>query len=89
MYKVDLRLDADSDIRMYLKAGNKSAYKKIQVFLVELKEHPTTGTGQPEQLKHELSGYWSWRIDKKNRLVYRIEEEIVTVVVVSAVGHYK
>jgi toxin YoeB len=73
---------------MYLKAGNKIAYKKIQVFLRELQEHPTTGTGHPEQLKHELSGYWSRSIDKKNRLVYRIEEDIVTVVVVSAAGHY-
>jgi toxin YoeB len=88
MYKLKLLPEADSHIRMYLKAGNKIAYKKIQVFLRELQEHPTTGTGHPEQLKHELSGYWSRSIDKKNRLVYRIEEDIVTVVVVSAAGHY-
>lgn len=88
MFKVKLLPEADSHIRMYLKAGNKAAYKKIQGFLKELKEHPATGTGQPEQLKHELSGYWSRRIDKKNRLIYRIEEDIVTVVVVSAAGHY-
>jgi toxin YoeB len=88
MYKLKLLPEADSHIRMYLKAGNKIAYKKIQVFLKELQEHPTTGTGQPEQLKHEFSGYWSRRIDKKNRLVYRIEGDIVTVVVVSASGHY-
>lgn len=88
MYKVKLLPEADRHIRMYLKAGNKTAYKKIKGFLIELQEHPATGTGHPEQLKHELSGYWSRSIDKKNRLVYRIEEDIVTVVVVSAAGHY-
>ncbi|MBR0099663.1 MAG: Txe/YoeB family addiction module toxin, partial [Treponema sp.] len=28
------------------------------------------GRGQPEPLKHELSSYWSRRIDSANRLVY-------------------
>ena len=88
MYKVDVRPRADKDIRGYLKAGNKTAFKKVQAILKELELHPTTGTGQPEQLKYELSGYWSRRIDKMNRIIYRIEEEKVTVVVVSAMGHY-
>ncbi|MBN2821068.1 MAG: Txe/YoeB family addiction module toxin [Bacteroidales bacterium] len=87
-YKVDVLPQADRDIRNYLKAGNKAAFKKIQVLLKELEFHPTTGSGQPEQLKHNLSGYWSRRIDQKNRMVYRIEEEKVTVIVVSAAGHY-
>lgn len=87
-YKVNVLPQADKDIRNYLKAGNKAAFKKIQALLKELELHPTTGTGQPEQLKHNLSGYWSRRIDQKNRMVYRIEEEKVTVIVVSAAGHY-
>lgn len=88
MYKVDVLPQADKEIRSYLKAGNKATFKKIQVLLKELQLHPTTGTGKPEQLKHNLSGYWSRRIDQKNRMVYRIEEEKVTVIVVSAAGHY-
>ncbi|WP_245758433.1 type II toxin-antitoxin system YoeB family toxin [Paenimyroides ummariense] len=44
--------------------------------------------GQPEQLKYELAGYWSSRINQKDRIVYRVEEEIVMVYVVSAMGHY-
>jgi toxin YoeB len=50
--------------------------------------HPETGTGKPEKLKFELTGYWSRRINKKDRLIYSIEHHIVTVTVVSAVGHY-
>ncbi|MBK8623952.1 MAG: Txe/YoeB family addiction module toxin [Saprospiraceae bacterium] len=56
--------------------------------LVELENHPTTGTGKPEQLKHELSGYWSRRLNKKDRLIYQILEKEVIVVIVSALDHY-
>ncbi len=61
---------------------------KIEKLLIELIEHPKTGTGQVEQLKGERQGQWSRRIDKKNRLVYTIDDEIVTVEVISAKGHY-
>lgn len=88
MYKVKILPQADKDIRSYQKAGNKKAIQKIQAILKELQEHPTTGIGQPEKLKYELTGYWSRRIDKKNRLTYRIEEDVITVVIVSAMGHY-
>jgi len=87
-YTIEFLPKAKEDLKTLKYSGNKAAYKKVYSLIDELKEHPTTGTGQPEQLKHEFSGYWSRRIDKKNRLIYRIEEDIVTVVVVSAVGHY-
>lgn len=38
------------------------------------------GKGQPEQLKHELSGYYSRRIDQKNRLVYKVEDNKLYIV---------
>ena len=88
MYRIKVLPQADKDIRSYQKAGNKIAITKIRIIFKQLEKHPTTGAGQPEQLKYELSGYWSRRIDKKNRIIYRIDEEIVTVLVVSAVGHY-
>lgn len=88
-YSIEFLPKAKEDLKSIKYSGNKAAYTKVLALVEELKEHPTTGTGQPELLKHNLSGYWSRRIDKKNRLVYRIEEEIVTVIVVSAAGHYK
>ena len=88
MYKIEILPQADKDIRAYLKAGNRVALKKIQDIIKELRIHPTSGKGKPEQLKYELKGYWSRRIDKKNRIIYRIDEEKITVVVVSAAGHY-
>jgi toxin YoeB len=88
MYRIKILPRADKDIRSYQKAGNKSALTKIRIIIKQLEIHPTTGAGKPEQLKCELAGYWSRRIDKMIRIIYRIEEERVTVVVVSAVGHY-
>lgn len=87
-YKIELLSKAKKDLKAIKHSGNKAAYTKVMALIEELKEHPTTGTGQPEQLKYSLAGYWSRRIDKKNRMIYRIEEEKITVVVVSAVGHY-
>ena len=38
------------------------------------------GKGQPEQLKHELSGYYSHRNNQKNRLVYKVEDTKLFIV---------
>ncbi|HYK75806.1 MAG TPA: Txe/YoeB family addiction module toxin [Daejeonella sp.] len=54
--------------------------------LDELTEHPLTGTGKPELLKHELTGLWSRRINKEHRIVYGIKEN--TVYEYSLKGHY-
>jgi toxin YoeB len=54
-----------------------------------LAEHPKLGAGSPEPMKHSLSGYWSRRINKKDRMVYQIiEEPDFLVVIISALGHY-
>jgi len=71
-----------------LKSGNQSSIKKLSRILEELAENPFEGVGKPEALKHELSGLWSREINRKDRLLYRVKEEIVTVVVISAMGHY-
>ncbi len=76
------------DIEKHKKSGDKSVLKKIEKLLHELIEHPLTGTGQPEKLKHDLAGLYARRIDKKHRLVYSINEKVVAVYVLSAWSHY-
>ena len=56
--------------------------------MVELIDNPFEGYGNPEALKYECSGYWSRRINAKDRMIYKVEENIVTVTIVSAMGHY-
>ena len=88
-YKVAIEERADIDLQKLKKSGNKAALKKIAVIFDELSEHPYTGTGQPEQLKYNLQGFWSRKINQKDRLIYRVKENIVTVFVISAMGHYE
>lgn len=80
---------AQDHFQKILKSGDKASLKKLNIILEELEIHPQIGTGNPEQLKHNLSGFWSRRINKKDRLIYEIIEEPENlVVVVSALGHY-
>jgi toxin YoeB len=87
-YKLDFSEQAKDDIRKIKKSGNKALYKKLLILLEELIEHPTTGTGKPELLKHIKEPSWSRRISREHRLVYTIEGNTVTVLILSAWGHY-
>jgi toxin YoeB len=88
MYTLIITDQARKDIAYLKKNGGKTVINKIEKLLVELIEHPKTGTGQVEQLKGDRQGQWSRRIDKKNRLVYSIDDVVVTIEVISAKGHY-
>lgn len=87
-YIINLAPIAQKDLQNHYKSGNKAIINKIKKILEELIENPFIGQGKPEELKYEYKGYWSRRINKKDRLIYRVEEQIVTVFVVSAMGHY-
>lgn len=88
-YEVIIEKQALRDIRKLTNSGKKSDRDNLYQILEELKTHPDTGIGKPEKLKHKLSGYWSRRINKKDRLIYEIiEEPTYLVVVISALGHY-
>ncbi len=87
-YTLEFTKVALVDIEKHKKAGDKAVLKKIAKLLEELKENPTDGTGRVELIKYGLSGKFSRRINHKHRLVYSIEDEIVTVHVLSLWGHY-
>ena len=79
-FVIQIEEKAKEDFLKIEKSGNKATIKRIEKIILELSEHPTTGSGNPEQLKHELLGYWSRRINKKDRLIYQIFETDVLVV---------
>ncbi|MDR0871154.1 MAG: Txe/YoeB family addiction module toxin [Planctomycetaceae bacterium] len=88
-YVIEHAPQAREDIAEHEKSGSKAVLRKIEKLENELKEHPYTGTGKPEKLKHDLSGKWSRRINAEHRLVYSVEENIVTITIASAKGHYE
>lgn len=65
---------------------DKAKINRIHALIKEIQRHPFEGTGKPEPLKGDLSGYWSRRIDDKYRLVYRVEDDEVTIA--QCGGHY-
>lgn len=85
-FHLDFSNQAKNDIDYHKKAGNKVILKKLLNLLNELSEHPFEGTGKPEALKHNLSGFWSRRINNEHRLVYEVSSDIVYII--SVKGHY-
>ena len=86
-YFVDIKEKAQMDLQK-LKNSEPQSYKKALKLIAELYDHPTTGTGHPEPLKGQPEGRWSRRITSKHRLVYRVLDTEVIVLVLSAYGHY-
>ena len=66
-YNLNFTGKAKEDIAAHKKAGNKAVLNKLLALLEELTEHPFTGTGKPEPLKHALSGLWSRRITSEHK----------------------
>lgn len=88
MYNIDFTTEARLGLARLEKSEPK-AFAKVIRFIEELKEHPKTGTGHPEPLKGKPEGRWSREITKKHRLVYRIFDEDVVVLVLRSYGHYE
>ena len=84
-YELKFTDDALDDIDRLKKSGDKSVLKKLSDLLLELSEHPRTGTGQPEELKYDFTGCWSRRISGKHRIV---EHPARSVIILYSFGHY-
>ena len=60
---------------LHWQTQNKKTLKKINSLLQDIERNGYKGIGKPEPLKHDLSGFWSVRIDDKNRIVFRIKDD--------------
>jgi len=71
-----LEFDADAfeDLAWWIENDRKKALKIIKL-IREVQRNPFEGTGQPEALKHDLSGCWSRRIDQEHRLIYEVLDD--------------
>jgi toxin YoeB len=87
MYTIDFSDQAKRDLAK-LKRNEPNSFKKASKLLIELAEHPQTGTGKPKPLGNDREGQWSRKITDKHRLVYRINDDRVEILVLSTYGHY-
>ncbi len=58
----------------------KKLVKKINSLIKDISRNGYACSGKPEPLKGDLSGFWSVRIDGKNRLVFRINGDLLEIV---------
>ena len=86
MKNITFTSNAYSDFLDWL-ITDKKVFLKITKLIQETARPPNKGTGKPELLKHDYNGYWSRRIDKEHRLVYKITENSIKIV--SCKYHYK
>jgi toxin YoeB len=85
-YPIDFTDKALKDISFFKKAGYTQLLSKAFEIIQEIAEHPFSGSGKPEPLKHNLSGKWSRRINLEHRIIYELIDD--TIVVYSLRGHY-
>ncbi len=70
-----------------LRERDKKLHKALCKLLKEmLRNDPGKGQGKPEQLRHNLTGFWSKRISQKDRLIYRFDEDSIYIFAIG--GHY-
>lgn len=72
---------------LYWQATDKKILKRINNLLQDILRGGYMGIGKPEPLKGDFSGYWSRRIDEKNRLVYKINGDVC--IILQCRGHYE
>ena len=58
---------------------DKKILKRINNLIKDIQKNKYQGIGKPEPLRHNLSGYWSRRINSEHRFVYKIENEAIMI----------
>ena len=66
---------------------DRKMLKKINELVKDIRQTPFVGKGKPEPLKYDLAGFWSRRIDREHRLVYRVEKG--EILIYSCRYHYE
>lgn len=72
---------------LYWQRQDKKTLKRINKLLQDIERNGYSGIGKPEPLKRNLTGYWSVKIDNKNRIVFSIVNE--TLEIIQCGSHYR
>lgn len=71
---------------LYWQQTDKKMLKRVNELIKDIQRSPLAGIGKPEPLKHNLSGFWSRRVDTEHRLVYQVAED--RLLIASCRYHY-
>ena len=71
-----------------LRSRDRELHRTLYRLLKELQRNdPTAGTGKPEPLRHNLSGLWSRRLSRRDRLIYTFDDDYIYIFAIG--GHYE
>ncbi|QJQ99378.1 Txe/YoeB family addiction module toxin [Halomonas sp. PGE1] len=65
---------------LYWQGRDKKTLKRINTLIKDIQRQPFDGLGDPEPLRHQWSGYWSRRVDREHRLVYKVTDSAIVIV---------
>ncbi|KGM29802.1 MULTISPECIES: Txe/YoeB family addiction module toxin [Photorhabdus] len=65
---------------LYWQQTDKKVLKRVNTLIKDIKRQPFDGLGDPEPLKHNWSGYWSRRINREHRLIYKVTDDAIIIV---------
>ena len=60
--------------------ADRNIHRRVVALILDILRQPFSGLGKPEPLRHELQGCWSRRIDSEHRLVYKVDQESITII---------
>ena len=72
----------------YWQTQDQKTLKRINKLIKDTEREPFSGIGKPEPLKHHLNGWWSRRIDDKNRMVYRVVQQEEAILEIASLRYH-
>jgi len=74
------------DDYIYWQQTDKKILKRINLLIKDIMRDPFEGIGDPESLRHNWTGYWSRRINREHRIVYKVMDD--NIILVQCRYHY-
>ncbi len=71
---------------LYWQTEDQKTLRKINTLLKDIERNGNEGIGKPEPLTGDLSGFWSRRINQKDRLIYALEMD--QIIIIACWYHY-
>ena len=71
---------------LYWQTEDRKTLRKINTLLKDIEKNGNEGIGKPEPLTGDLSGFWSRRINQKDRLIYALEMD--QIIIIACRYHY-
>ncbi|MCB9361645.1 MAG: Txe/YoeB family addiction module toxin [Flavobacteriales bacterium] len=78
--EIEFTKTALKDLKYWKNTKNTTIQKRISVLLEDIVKHPFSGIGKPEALKYQLKGFWSRRITKEHRIIYKVVNNKIIIV---------